>query len=163
MILAFDCWKVEQLEWRYDLPLNKPYLEFWWYIFFFIFFKISSLAHMILRWHSWIAHVVFYSSLRPTIYKLMWSSGRENVGSPMLRILLSQKLVLVKVMTLHIPIIGKRIIKDGGEKWTQQKCDGIWWINHILCFWKNMDLSNLSLFFLSFFACKQAPPFFFTR
>ena len=34
----------------------------------------------------------------------------------MLCILLSQKLVLVKVVTLHIPIIGKWIIKDGGEK-----------------------------------------------
>ena len=31
----------------------------------------------------------------------------------MLCILLNQKLVLVKVVTLHIPIIGKWIIKDG--------------------------------------------------
>jgi hypothetical protein len=44
----------------------------------------------------------------------------------MLCILLSQKLVLVKVVTLHIPIIGKWIIKDGGEKWIQHKCDGMW-------------------------------------
>ena len=110
------------------------------YIFFF---KISSLAHMILRWHSWIAHVVFYSSLRPTIYKLMWSSGRENVGSPMLRILLSQKLVLVKVVTLHIPIIWKW---GWGRKWTQHEYDGMWWTNHILCFWKNMALSGTPYF-----------------
>ena len=34
----------------------------------------------------------------------------------MLCILLSQKLVLVKVVTLHIPIIGKWIIRDGGAK-----------------------------------------------
>ena len=34
----------------------------------------------------------------------------------MLCILLSQKLVLVKVVTLHILIIGKWIIKDGGAK-----------------------------------------------
>ena len=46
----------------------------------------------------------------------MCSSGRGNVGSPMLCILLSQKLVLVKVVTLHIPIIGKWIIRDGGAK-----------------------------------------------
>ena len=52
----------------------------------------------------------------PTIYRLMCSSGRGNVGSPMLCILLSQKLVLVKVVTLHIPIIGRWIIKDGGAK-----------------------------------------------
>ena len=43
----------------------------------------------------------------------MCSSGRGNVGSPMLCILLNQKLVLVKVVTLHIPIIGKWIIEDG--------------------------------------------------
>ena len=49
----------------------------------------------------------------PIIYRLMCSSGRGNVGSPMLCILLNQKLVLVKVVTLHIPIIGKWIIKDG--------------------------------------------------
>ena len=77
---------------------------------------------MILRWHSWIAHVVTLFLTKaiglplPTIYKLLCSSGRGNKGSPMLCILLSQKLVLVKVVTLHIPIIGKWIIKDGGEK-----------------------------------------------
>ena len=117
MILAFGSWKVEQLEWRYDLPLNQPYLEFCWY-----FFKINSLAHMFLKWHSWIAHVVTLFLTEaiglplPTIYRLLCSSGKGNVGSPMFCILLSQKLVLVKVVTLHIPIIGKWIIKDGGAK-----------------------------------------------
>ena len=77
---------------------------------------------MILRWHSWVAHVVTLFLTKaiglplPTIYRLMCSSGRGNVGSPMLCILLSQKLVLVKVVTLHIPIIGRWIIKDGGAK-----------------------------------------------
>jgi hypothetical protein len=33
----------------------------------------------------------------------------------MLYILLSQKLVLAKVVTLHLPITGKEIIKDGEE------------------------------------------------
>ena len=85
-------------------------------------FEINSLAQLILRWHSWIAHVVtlFFTKATslplPTIYRLMCSSGRGNVGSPILCILLSQKLVLVKVVTLHIPIIGKWIIRDGGAK-----------------------------------------------
>ena len=117
-MLAFSSWKVEQLDWRYVLPLNQPYLEFW----YISFKKINSLAQLILRWHSWIAHVVTLSLTKaiglplPTIYRLMCSSGRGNVGSPMLYILLSQKLVLVKVVTLHIPIIGRWIIKDGGAK-----------------------------------------------
>ena len=49
----------------------------------------------------------------PTIYRLLCSSGKGNVGSPMFCILLSQKLVLVKVVTLDIPIFGKWIIEDG--------------------------------------------------
>jgi hypothetical protein len=66
---------------------------------------------MILKWHPWITHVVTLILIKaigqplPTIYRLMWSSGRGNVGSPMLCILLSQKLVLVEVVTIHIPII----------------------------------------------------------
>jgi hypothetical protein len=51
----------------------------------------------------------------PTMYRLMWSSSRGNVGSPTLCMLLSKKLVLLKVVTLHLLIIGKWIIKDGGE------------------------------------------------
>ena len=34
----------------------------------------------------------------------------------MLCIFVSKKLVLVKVVKVHIPIIGRWIIKDGGEK-----------------------------------------------
>jgi len=122
MMLAFGGWKVEQLDWRYDLPLNQPYLEFW----YISFKKINSLAQLILRWHSWIDHVVTLFLTKaiglplPTIYRLMCSSGRGNVGSPMLCILVSQKLVLVKVVTVHIPIIERWIIKDGGENWYTQ-------------------------------------------
>ena len=121
MILAFGSWKVEQLEWRYDLPLNQPYLEFCWY-----FFKINSLAHMFLIWHSWYTHVVFSSSLRQLTNLSLQSIGlcRAQLGgkvaSPMLCILVSQKLVLVKVVTVHIPIIERWIIKDGGENWYTQ-------------------------------------------
>ena len=115
MMLAFGGWKVEQLDWRYVLPLNQPYLKFW----YISFKKINSLAQLILRWRSWIAHVVTLFLTKaiglhlPTIYRLMCSSGRGNVGSPMLCILLSQKLVLVKVVTLYILIIWKWIIEDG--------------------------------------------------
>jgi len=109
----------------------------------------------------------------PTIYRLLCSSGKGNVGSPMFCILLSQKLVLVKVVTFIFRSFRKRVIKDGGEKWIQHKCDGMWWTNHILCFWENMALSGTPYFpriplrdletwnygalpFFSFFACVQA-------
>ena len=107
---------------------------------------------MILRWHSWIAHVVTLFLTKaiglplPTIYKLLCSSGRVNKGSPMLCILLSQKLVLVKVVTSIFQSFRKRVIKDGGEKWIQHKCDGVWWTNHLLCFWENMALSGTPYF-----------------
>jgi len=179
MMLAFGSWKVEQLDWRYDLPLNQPYLEFW----YISFKKINSLAQLILRWHSWIDHVVTLFLTKaiglplPTIYRLMCSSGRGNVGSPMLCILLSKKLVLVKIVILHIPIVGKWIIKDGG-KWIQHKCDGMWGTNHVLCFWKDMafsgtpyfswilprnfwDLKLWSSLLLFSFACVQANFFIF--
>ena len=62
-----------------------------------------------------------YSSLRPVANLSLQSIGLcgarvgEIAGSPMLCILLRQKLVLVEIMTLHIPIIEGMEIKDGGE------------------------------------------------
>ena len=164
MILAFGSWKVEQLEGRYDLPLNQPYLDFCWY-----FFKINSLAHMFLRWHSWYAHVVYNSSLRQLANLSLQSIGlcRARLGgkvaSPMLCILLSQKLVLVKVRTLHIPIIGKWIIKDGegnGHNTNMMGCGE----QTIYCAFERIWPWAICLFF-SFFLCLQAapPPFYFTR
>ena len=138
---------------------------------------------MFLRWHSWYAHVVFNSSLRQLANLSLQSIGLcgarlgGKVASPMLCILLSKKLVLVKIVILHIPIVGKWIIKDGG-KWIQHKCDGMWGTNHVLCFWKDMafsgtpyfswilprnfwDLKLWSSLLLFSFACVQANFFIF--
>ena len=121
-------------------------------VLIYFFFKINSLAQLILGWHSWIAHVVTLFLTKaiglplPTIYRFMCSSGRGNVGSPMLCILLSQKLVLVKVVTLHIPIIGRWIIKDGGAKMDTTQ---IWWnvVNKpYIVLLKNMALSGTPFF-----------------
>ena len=126
-MLAIGGWKVEQLEWEWkfaSLLINHT-----WSFDIFLF-EINSLAQLILRWHSWIAHVVTLFLTKAidlpllTIYRLVCSSGRGNVGSPMLCILLSQKLVLVKVVTLHSPIIGEWVIKDGGAKMDTTR---IWW------------------------------------
>ena len=130
---------------------------------------------MFLRWHSWYAHVVFNFSLRQLANLSLQSIGlcRAQLGgkvaSPMLCILVSQKLVLVKVVTVHIPIIGRWIIKDGGENWynsNSMECDEQ--TTYVLCEWMalnatpyfpwiplgywrlgTMELSATSLFFRS--------------
>ena len=140
---------------------------------------------MFLRWHSWYAHVVFNSSLRQLANLSLQSIGlcRARLGgkvaSPMLCILVSQKLVLVKVVTVHIPIIGRWIIKDGGENWYTQiqwnvmnkphivLCERIWpWmlllISHESPLWVwRLETVELFISFFLVLACRQAILFFF--
>ena len=147
---------------------------------------------MFLKWHSWYALVVFNSSLRQLANLSLQSIGLcgarlgRKVASLMLCILLSQKLVLLKVVTLHIPIIGRWIIKDGGENWynsNSMECDEQ--TTYVLCermalnatpyfpwiplgYWRleTMELSITSLFFRSlpmgrpfFLLDRSMPPF----
>ena len=82
-----------------------------------------------------------------TIYRLVCSSGRGNVGSPMLCILLSQKLILVKVVTLYILIIWKWIIEDGegnGHNTNMMGCGE----QTIYCAFEEYGLEWYSFFFM---------------
>ena len=184
MMLAIGGWKVEQLEWEWKFAFLL--INHTWSFDIFLF-QNKLLSSNDPQMALLVAHVVILFLTKaiglslPTIYRLMCSSGRGNVGSPILCILLSQKLVLVKVVTLHIPIIGKWIIKDGGEKMdtTQIRWNvvnkpyivllkeyGLEWYSLLFLWIPLRDLETWNYgalpFFLSFFACVQAS-FFFTR